>query len=303
MATAHAFDASYAWRVTDDRPEATSATRASLEALRERAYLGRHMDSPGLASFLLVTHYDGGAFSGWQRQAEARTVQGVMEQALGSLCGAPVAAIGAGRTDAGVHARGQGVGIQIPARWTADRIRRAINAKLPADVWVAASHAMETDFHPRFSAERRRYAYFVGTDHDSRSPFRRRTEWALGRNVDLEAVQAEASALLGTHVFRAFAVQGTAPADDNHRCDVLLARWREREGGVVFDIEANRFLHHMVRFLVGTMVAVGTGRRPAGAIAELLSASDNRGTSPPAPPQGLFLEQVSYPATLYLSST
>ena len=303
MATAHAFDASRARCVTD-RPNDVTATRpASLEATCERAYLERLMDSPGLASFLLVTHYDGGAFSGWQRQAEARTVQGVMEQALVSLCGKPVAAVGAGRTDAGVHARGQGVGIRVPQRWSADTIRRGMNAKLPHDVWVAASYAMEAEFHPRFSAERRRYAYFVGTDHDSRSPFRRRTEWSLGRPVDLDAVQAEALALQGTHTFRAFAVQGTAPADDDHRCDVLLARWREREGGLVFDIEANRFLHHMVRFLVGTMVAVGTGRRPAGAIAELLTVGDNRGTSPPAPPQGLFLEQVSYPATLYLSST
>ena len=137
----------------------------------------------------------------------------------------------------------------------------------------------------------------------AQSPFRRRTEWALGRPLDLAAMAGEAEALIGDHCFRAFAVQGTAPAEDDHRCRIDLARWRERPGGLVFDMAANRFLHHMVRFLVGTMVEVGLGRRPAGTIATLLAASDNRGTSAPAPPQGLFLEQVTYPSTLYLSPT
>ncbi len=265
------------------------------------------MDAASHATFLLVTHYDGGAFSGWQRQPDARTVQGEMERALAVLCGEPVTAVGAGRTDAGVHARGQGVGVRVPPRWTSDVIRRAMNANLPDDVWVADAFAMQQAFHPRFSAERRRYAYFVGTDRDAMSPFRRRTEWAVNRDrdrrLDLAAMTAEAAVLEGEHCFRGFAVQGTAPADDDHRCHVYLARWRERPGGLVFDIEANRFLHHMVRFLVGTMMDVGLGRRPAGTMATLLTAEDNRDTSAPAPPHGLFLEQVRYPATLYLSPT
>jgi tRNA pseudouridine38-40 synthase len=261
------------------------------------------MESDEHASFLLLTHYDGGAFSGWQRQPAARTVQGEMERALAAICGAPVTAVGSGRTDAGVHARGQAVGVRVPSRWTADALRRATNSRLPSDVWVAEAFAMAPTFHPRFSAERRRYAYFVGTDRDAMSPFRRRTEWPLGRALDLEALRAEAEALHGTHCFRAFAVAGTAPDTDDHCCDIAHAGWRERPGGLVFDIEANRFLHHMVRFLVGTMVDVGRGRRPPGSIASLLSAPDNQGTSAPAPPQGLFLEQVRYPSTLYLSPT
>ncbi len=263
----------------------------------------RLMESPELASFLLVTHYNGGAFSGWQRQREERTVQGEMEVALAALCQAPVTALGSGRTDAGVHARGQAVGVRVPGRWTAESLMRAMNSKLPRDVWVSEAFAMDPAFHARFSAARRRYAYFVGTDRQVMSPFRRTTEWPLGRPVDLALLNAEAASLPGAHAFRAFAIQGTAPAEDNHVCEVSLARWSSREGGVVFDIEANRFLHHMVRFLVATMVAVATGRRPAGTIAELLLASDNRQTAAPAPPQGLFLEQVTYPATLYLSST
>ena len=267
------------------------------------SYLMRLMHSAEHASFLLVTQYDGGAFSGWQRQPVARTIQGEMERALAELCGSPVAAIGAGRTDAGVHARGQGVGVRVPARWTADRLRGAMNAKLPSDIWVERAHSMHETFHPRFSAERRRYAYFVGTDALAMSPFRRRTEWAVARSLDLDVLSAEATAILGEHTFRGFAVQGTAPDGDDHRCQVHEARWRFSNGGLVFDIEANRFLHHMVRFLVGTMVDVGLGRRPAGTVATQISATDNRDTSPPAPPHGLFLEQVRYPATLYLSPT
>lgn len=261
------------------------------------------MESDDLASFLLLTHYDGGAFSGWQRQPTARTVQGEMERALAVICGHAVTAVGSGRTDAGVHARGQAVGVRVAPRWTADALRRATNAKLPADVWVAEAFAMHPDFHPRFSAERRRYRYMVGTDRDAMSPLRRRTEWPLGRALDLTLLEAEAAALPGEHGFRAFAVLGTAPETDDHRCHITVARWLPRAGGVMFEIEANRFLHHMVRFLVGTMVEVGLGRRPPGTIASLLDAGDNRGTSAPAPPQGLFLEQVQYPATLYLSPT
>jgi tRNA pseudouridine38-40 synthase len=255
----------------------------------------------GLASFLLLLHYDGGAFSGWQRQSAARTVQGELERALAAVCGAPVPALGSGRTDAGVHARGQAVGVRVAPRWNAVALTRALNATLPEDVWVARAFAMAPEFHARYSAERRRYAYHVGTDALAMSPFRRRTEWPLGRAVAVDRLRDEAAVLAGAHCFRAFAVANTAPAADDHRCTIHRADWDEHDGRVVFNVEANRFLHHMVRFLVGTMVDVALGRRPAGTVARLLAAADNRETSRPAPPQGLFLEQVTYPPTLYLS--
>lgn len=248
----------------------------------------------------LVLHYDGGGFSGWQRQPDARTVQGVLEAALERLCGMPVPVLGAGRTDAGVHARGQAAGVRVPERWTPREMRRALNAVLPADVWVAAAHAMRSEFHARYDATSRRYTYYVGTDEASRSPFRRRTEWALAQPLDVQALQAAAAVLPGTHVFLAFAVRGTAPAEDDHRCTVMRAEWRERAGGVEFEIEANRFLHHMVRFLVGTMVDVARGRREAGDMRRLLEAGDNGDTSPPAPAHALFLDAVNYPCELYL---
>lgn len=252
----------------------------------------------------LVLHYDGTGFSGWQRQPDRRTVQGVLEEALARLCAAPTAALGSGRTDAGVHARGQAVGVRVPDRWTPVSLRRALNAVLPDDVWVAAAHAMRDDFHARYSATARRYSYYVGTDSDAASPFRRRTEWAVVRPIDRAALAAAAALLPGEHGFRGFAVRGTAPATDDHRCRVIDAAWRDRGGesgdGLVFEIEANRFLHHMVRFLVGTMMEVATRRRPLTDFAALLTATDNDDVSPPAPPHALFLDRVRYPADLYL---
>ena len=251
----------------------------------------------------LVLHYDGSGFSGWQRQPDQRTVQSVLEQALERLCGQPTPALGSGRTDAGVHARGQAVGVRVPAKWTPDVLRRALNAVLPEDVWVAAIHEMRPDFHARYSAIARRYSYHVGTDELAQSPFRRRTELPVTHPLDLGALRAAAGALLGAHSFRAFAVKGTAPDTDHHQCDVRVAEWEERPdaGALVFVIEANRFLHHMVRFLVGTMLEIGSGRRPVSDMARLLAAESNADVSPPAPPNALFLDAVRYPRELYLA--
>lgn len=249
----------------------------------------------------LVLHYDGAAFSGWQRQASERTVQGVLEEALQRLCRAPIAALGAGRTDAGVHARGQAVGVRVAARWDAASLRRALNGVLPSDVWVEGAWEMRPEFHARFSATARRYSYYVGTDAAARSPFRRRWEWGVREPLARDSLDASAAAIRGEHCFRAFAVRGTAPVSDSHRCAITHAAWRVRAGGLVLEIEANRFLHHMVRFLVGTMIDVARGRRGEDSMLALLDAPDNSGTSAPAPPHALFLDTVRYPRELYLA--
>jgi tRNA pseudouridine38-40 synthase len=247
----------------------------------------------------LVLQYDGSEFAGWQRQPSQRTVQGVLEDALSRLTSHPVVALGAGRTDAGVHARGQAVGVVMPARWTVTELRRALNAILPPDVWVAASYDMDASFHARFSATSRRYSYRVGTDAEARAPFRRRWEHAVFQPLNVAALNAAAGEITGDHCFVAFAVRGTAPPTDGHRCRILSAGWRVVEGGLIFEIEANRFLHHMVRFLVGTMLDIGTGRRPESDIDMLLHAGNNDDVSPPAPAHALCLERVEYPAQLY----
>ena len=248
----------------------------------------------------LVLHYDGSAFAGWQRQPNERTVQGELEQVLTRLTGSHVAALGAGRTDAGVHARGQAVGVRVPERWSAANLRRALNALLPRDIWVAAAHEMRPDFHARYSAVARRYTYYVGTDEEARSPFRRHTEWPYSRALDRQLLDRATRAIIGDHCFVAFAVRGTAPGTDHHRCTVHVADWRSRDGGLVFEFEANRFLHHMVRFLVGTLIEVAAGRRESDAVERLLAATANDDVSPPAPAHALFLDRVTYPPDLYL---
>jgi tRNA pseudouridine38-40 synthase len=248
----------------------------------------------------LVLHYDGSAFAGWQRQPKERTVQGELERVLTRLTGSHVAALGAGRTDAGVHARGQAVGVRVPERWSAANLRRALNALLPRDIWIATSHEMRPEFHARYSAVARRYSYYVGTDEEAHSPFRRHTEWPYSRALDRDLLDRQTNAIVGDHCFVAFAVRGTAPDTDDHRCTVHSAQWRERTGGLVFEIEANRFLHHMVRFLVGTLLEVASARRDSASIDRLLVAINNDEVSPPAPPHALFLDRVTYPSDLYL---
>jgi tRNA pseudouridine38-40 synthase len=248
----------------------------------------------------LVLHYDGAGFHGWQQQPGVRTVQGVLEEALERLVGARLPALGSGRTDAGVHARGQAVGVRVPPRWAARDLRRALNAILPDDVWVAAAAEMRPTFHARYSAVSRRYAYYLGLDDAAGSPFRRRREYTFRHRLDRDKLDAASALIVGEHQFRAFAVRGTAPTTDEHRCRVLDARWESREGGLVFRITANRFLHQMVRFLVGTMLDIGSGKRPVDDMLRLLQSTDNADVSAPAPPHGLFLECVEYPNALYL---
>src|SRR4051812_12578481 len=222
----------------------------------------------------LVLHYDGAAFSGWQRQPGERTVQGVLEDSVARLCGDHVPVIGAGRTDAGVHARGQAAGLCVPEKWTSQALRRSMNAILPDDVWVAAAFEMREDFHPRYSAISRSYSYFVGTDDLAWSPFRRGHELPWKKPLDLDRLNGAAQQIEGRHCFRAFAVKGTAPERDSHHCTVSRARWRERAGRLRFEITSDRFLHHMVRFLVGTMLEIGEGRREADVMKELLESED-----------------------------
>jgi tRNA pseudouridine38-40 synthase len=256
--------------------------------------------------YLAVVHYDGAGFVGWQRQPAGRTVQGEFEAVLERLTGGRTAALGAGRTDTGVHAVGQGVGFLVGERWGGDAggLRHALNALLPRDVWVERVHAMRPGFDARRSAVARRYRYVVGTDDAARSPFRRPYEWALGhgRALDVELLGRAAQMVVGPHDFRGLAAHGTRP---DSRCRVALADWAPRTdgAGVTFTIEADRFVHRMVRFLVGAMIDIALRRRPLSDFSALLAAPDNQAASPPAPPQGLYLVAVRYPPDLYAEAS
>ena len=250
-------------------------------------------------TFLAILHFDGSGFVGWQRQKTGRSVQGECETVLEKLCGRRIPVHAAGRTDAGVHAKGLGVSLTVPATWSAGTLRRALNALLPKDCWIERMDEMRPGFHARKSAAARRYHYLIGTDEAAASPFRRPYEWPLARELDRAALDQGAALIRGTHEFRAFAAKGEAKP--HYRCDVRIARWTDRDGqGACFEVEADRFLHHMVRFLVGTMVDIGLGRRPVGDMTKLLARSANDETSPPAPPQGLYFIAAEYPKEFFL---
>jgi tRNA pseudouridine38-40 synthase len=249
---------------------------------------------------LVTLHYDGGRFAGWQRQARGRTVQAEVEKVLARLTGQAIKAHAAGRTDAGVHAVGMAVSTVVPDRWVPSELRRALNALLPEDCWAAECREMKTGFHARKSASSRRYRYVLGTDDASRSPFRRRYEWALGEPVDGNLLAGAGARLVGEHDFTAFSVRSSPR--DHKRCQVARAEWRPRPGctGYEFEILADRFLHHMVRMLVGTMVDVAMKRRTTEDIDLLLGGSGRTRTSPPAPPEGLYFVEAGYPAEWYV---
>jgi tRNA pseudouridine38-40 synthase len=249
-------------------------------------------------TFLATLHYDGTGFVGWQRQPTGRSVQSEFERVLERIFGRRTVAHAAGRTDAGVHAAGQAVSFGAPANWSDVSLARALNALLPPDCWVATVHPMQAGFHARKSALTRRYRYDIGLDPASASPFRRRFEWALRRPLDLASIRVAARCLQGEHDFRAFAAKGDKP---HYRCRVSLAEWEARPDGqgLSFQVEADRFLHHMVRMMVGTLVDIGLGRRPVEDIPLLLQRGDNTATSPPAPAHGLYFVAASYPPELF----
>ncbi|MEA2724723.1 MAG: tRNA pseudouridine38-40 synthase [Gemmatimonadales bacterium] len=252
-------------------------------------------------TFLATLEYNGTGFVGWQRQPAGRSVQLEFERVLERIFGRRTVAHAAGRTDAGVHSIGQGVSFSAPASWTESALRRALNALLPSDCWVASVHAMQPGFHARKSALSRRYRYRIGLDEGSASPFRRQFEWALAKPLDLELINEAARVIRGEHDFRAFAAKTDKP---HYRCRVIHAEWSRRidDRGVSLEIEADRFLQRMVRMLVGTMVDIGLQRRPLEDMAALLRREDNADTSPPAPPQGLYFAAVVYPPELFAES-
>lgn len=242
----------------------------------------------------LTLHYDGTHYFGWQVQPDAPTVQGAVEEAVARLTGAHRTVLASGRTDRGVHATGQVASVDVPSTWTSQRFRTALNAVLPRDIWVEQVREVQSDFHPRYDAQERTYAYRLGTSEGARSPFVRPYCWALGTAVHRRLLDPLAEQLLGEHSFKAFAKAGQP--ERGELCVVTRSEWRPWGGlGLEFWVAADRFLHHMVRYLVGTMVAIARGKRPAADLTRLLGGEPDVVTSAPAPAEGLYLVRVQYP--------
>ncbi len=239
----------------------------------------------------LTLAYDGSAYHGWQRQTKLPSIQGHVEAALARLCQQPTRVHGAGRTDAGVHALGQVAHFESDRPTpTADWVR-GLNALLPKDIAVTCAEGVAADFHARHSAKEKHYRYFIHKNQ-LRSPFRYRNSWHFPQSLDLQHMAIAAKALSGEHCFTSFCAAGSDAQD--HCIDLNEIEIREEGEDIVLTFIARRFLHHMVRNIVGVLVEVGQGKRSAQEIPEILAAEDRRAAGPTAPPQGLFLLKVLY---------
>jgi tRNA pseudouridine38-40 synthase len=241
-------------------------------------------------TFRLTVAYDGSDFHGWQRQPGPRTVQGELEAALARVLGVgTVATAGAGRTDTGVHARGQVASFTHATPLPARALPPLLNRELPRDVRVLAAAEAPDGFHARHSARARRYEYRLLPAADV---LRQRYAWAPGRLPPLGALAPTGAPLRGTHDCSAFRATSETVADPV--CSVSLARWRPWEDGVAFEIVANHFLYHMVRNIVGAALAAARAPDPAAHMRAVLGSRDRRRGGRTAPPEGLSLEQVYF---------
>lgn len=243
----------------------------------------------------LTLAYDGTDFHGFQSQRGAgrplRTVQGVLEDVLTHIVGTPVAVTGAGRTDAGVHARGQVVTFATDGAIPVERWTRLLNDRFPRDMVALSAQNVPPTFHPRYDAKRKIYRYTVETA-PLPNIFTRRFSAHLGRALDTESMRRAASYFIGTHDFTSFSA---ARAAVTSRVRTLYDVRLSREGSLVHIwYEGNSFLQYMVRIITGTLVDVGLGRRAACDVPEILAAKDRTCAGPTMPPQGLTLWEVTY---------
>ena len=250
-----------------------------------------------MTRWALLLEYDGGAFAGWQRQTRDPSVQAVLEAAAARLAGGPVASVAAGRTDAGVHASGQVVHMDLARDITGPKLVAALNYHLkPHRVAVREAVAVAPHWSARFSAIGRRYRYVI-LNRPARAALDEGRVWHVKPALDLAAMQAGAADLVGLHdftSFRASSCQAKSPVRTLDRLDVTADGER-----VVFIVEARSFLHHQVRNMVGSLKMVGEARWPVTRIGAALRARDRSAAGPTAPPDGLTLEAVTYDTEIF----
>lgn len=243
--------------------------------------------------------YEGTGCPGWQTQASGDALQDDVEASLTALAGHPVATVCAGRTDAGVHALSQIVHFDTEASRPLNAWVRGVNARLPGRVAVQWAREVPCEFHARFSARTRTYRYLLRQAEVPHPLWRDRAGWVF-RAVDVDAMREAAAALVGEHDFSSFRssqCQAKTPVRTMHRVEVV-----RRGEFVELTLTANAFLHHMVRNIVGTLVYVGTGRKPAAWVAELLAARRRALGAPTFSPSGLYLAGVDYDPVFGLPS-
>ena len=239
----------------------------------------------------LVLEYDGSRYAGWQRQPDQPTIQEAVETALFQLTQQTVTVVGAGRTDSGVHALGQVVSFRIDRDWTPHEWTRGFNARLPEDVAVRSAAIMPDAFHARYSARGKLYEYRI-LNRPERPAVERGYFWHVYKPLDPEAMRQAAAFLLGSHNFTSF--EGTLTDNEDPVCQLQQLSLTQQGDLISIQTYADRFLKHMVRSIVGTLVEVGHGKRTPGSLADVLMAEDRTAAGRTAPAHGLFLIRVDY---------
>ena len=239
----------------------------------------------------LTLEYDGSNYSGWQLQPRHDSIQGRIEAVLERIFSAPVRVYGSGRTDAGVHARGQAAAITLPRPFDHAELHRALNAILPADIVVLDVAPAPDNFDPRRDARSRVYEYRV-LNRRIASAFEYRYRWLVREPLDLAAMNAAARIFIGEHDFAAFRSLGTETTTTVRR--MLSSEWTRDGDLLLYRVEGTSFLRHMVRAMVAAMVDVGRGRLTPENLASILAGRDRQAAPANAPPGGLYLVEVRY---------
>lgn len=240
----------------------------------------------------LIISYDGTNYVGWQVQPNGVSVQALLEKALFELTGEQIRVEGSGRTDSGVHAKAQVAHFDTEARMTADKFAIAMNMHLPPDIRVLFSEECDPTFHARFSAKRKVYSYTVQLGPHA-DVFLRTTSLHLHYMPDVEAMQKAAAAVIGTHDFNAFKCADSSM--ENTVRTITRSEWNRNGNLLVYTVEGNGFLYNMVRILVGTMLEIGSGKRPVSDMENAIETGSRTSAGATAPARGLRLERVIYP--------
>lgn len=239
-----------------------------------------------------IVSYDGTEYVGWQVQPNGVSIQELLEKALFELTGERIRVEGSGRTDSGVHARAQVAHFDTEARMAADKFAIAMNMHLPSDIRVLYSEECDPSFHARFSAKQKEYRYTINTGVHA-DVFTRRTSLHLHRIRDIDAMKEASCAVLGTHDFSAFMC--SASSMENTVRTITHSEWNEQDGYLIYTVVGNGFLYNMVRILVGTMIEIGEGKRPAIDMTIAINSQDRSMAGATAPAHGLMLCRVIYP--------
>ena len=244
-----------------------------------------------MSTVKLVLEYDGTCYSGWQRQPDRPTIQDAVERAIQQVSRSAVSLVGAGRTDAGVHALGQVASFRTERDWPASGWTRALNAVLPKDIVVRSASLADPGFHAQHDARGKLYTYRI-LHRPTRPTLDRAYVWHIHRPLDEAAMRQAAASLIGSQDFTSF--EGSLTDNENPICHLQRLTVNRQDDQILIEAYADRFLKHMVRAIVGTVVEIGLGRRTPGSLADILHARDRSAAGLTAPAHGLFLMRVDY---------